>query len=146
LASSLLRILVADDFEPFRRFVCATLQDKLESQTIIEASEGVAAIELAQALQPDLVLLDIGMAKLNGIEAARRILKLSPKSKILFVSQESSADVVQAAFSVGASGYVVKMDVVSELLPAVNAVLSGKTFVGSRFARAGITVNSVRPR
>ena len=144
MASSLLRILVADDFEPFRRFVCATLQDKLESQTIIEASEGVAAIELAQALQPDLVLLDIGMSKLNGIEAAQRILQLSPKSKILFVSQESS--VVQAAFSVGASGYVVKMDVVSELLPAVNAVLSGKTFVGSRFARAGITVNSVRPR
>ena len=144
MASSLLRILVADDFEPFRRFVCATLQDKLESQTIIEASEGVAAIELAQALQPDLVLLDIGMAKLNGIEAARRILKLSPKSKILFVSQESS--VVQAAFSVDASGYVVKMDMVSELVPAVNAVLSGKTFVGSRFARAGITVNSVRPR
>jgi len=144
LASSLLRILVADDFEPFRRFVCSTLQDKLESQTIIEASEGVAAIELAQALQPYLVLLDIGMSKLNGIEAAQRILQLSPKSKILFVSQESS--VVQAAFSVDASGYVVKMDMVSELVPAVNAVLSGKTFVGSRFARAGITVNSVRPR
>ena len=144
MASSLLRILVADDFEPFRRFVCSTLQDKLESQTIIEASEGVAAIELAQALQPYLVLLDIGMSKLNGIEAAQRILQLSPKSKILFVSQESS--VVQAAFSVDASGYVVKMDMVSELVPAVNAVLSGKTFVGSRFARAGITVNSVRPR
>jgi len=144
LASSLLRILVADDFEPFRRFVCATLQDKLESQTIIEASDGVAAVELAQALQPYLVLLDIGMSKLNGIEAAQRILQLSPKSKILFVSQESS--VVQAAFSVDASGYVVKMDMVSELVPAVNAVLSGKTFVGSRFARAGITVNSVRPR
>jgi DNA-binding NarL/FixJ family response regulator len=140
----LLRILVADDFEPFRRFVCATLQDKLESQTIIEASDGVAAVELAQALQPYLVLLDIGMSKLNGIEAAQRILQLSPKSKILFVSQESS--VVQAAFSVDASGYVVKMDMVSELVPAVNAVLSGKTFVGSRFARAGITVNSVRPR
>lgn len=144
MASSLLRILVADDFEPFRRFVCATLQDKLESQTIIEASDGVAAVELAQALQPYLVLLDIGMSKLNGIEAAQRILQLSPKSKILFVSQESS--VVQAAFSVDASGYVVKMDMVSELVPAVNAVLSGKTFVGSRFARAGITVNSVRPR
>jgi len=144
LASSLLRILVADDFEPFRRFVCSTLQDKLESQTIIEASDGVAAVELAQALQPYLVLLDIGMSKLNGIEAAQRILQLSPKSKILFVSQESS--VVQAAFSVDASGYVVKMDMVSELVPAVNAVLSGKTFVGSRFARAGITVNSVRPR
>lgn len=144
MASSLLRILVADDFEPFRRFVCSTLQDKLESQTIIEASDGVAAVELAQALQPYLVLLDIGMSKLNGIEAAQRILQLSPKSKILFVSQESS--VVQAAFSVDASGYVVKMDMVSELVPAVNAVLSGKTFVGSRFARAGITVNSVRPR
>ena len=71
-------------------------------QTIGEASDGEQAIELAQALQPDLILLDIGLPKLNGIEAARRIRELAPRSKIIFCSQESSVDVVQAAFSAGA--------------------------------------------
>jgi len=102
--------------------------------TILEASDGVEAVELAQELQPQLILLDIGMPKLHGIDAARRIRELVPQSKILFVSQESSVDVVQEAFSIGASGYVVKMDVGCELLTAVSAVLRGERFVGSRFA------------
>ena len=86
----------------FRRIVRSILQDKLEVRSIIEASDGVEAIELVQALQPDLILLDIGLPKLNGIKAARRIRELAPRSKILFVSQESSVDIVQAAFSTGA--------------------------------------------
>ena len=139
MATSSIRVLVVDDSEPFRRFVCSILQNKLELRTIVEASDGVEAIELAQALQPDLILLDIGLPKLNGIEAARRIRELAPQSKILFVSQESSVEVVQAAFSVGASGYVVKMDAGSELPTAVKAVLRGERFVGSRFAGHGFT-------
>jgi DNA-binding NarL/FixJ family response regulator len=132
--SSIIRVLVVDDFEPFRRFVCSTLQNKLELRTIVEASDGVEAIELAQALQPALILLDIGIPQLNGIEAARRIRELAPQSKILFVSQESSVDVVKTTFSAGASGYVVKMDAGSELPTAVRAVLRGERFIGSRFA------------
>jgi len=139
LATSSIRVLVVDDFEPFRRFVCSTLQNKLELRTILEASDGAEAIELAQALQPDLILLDIGLPKFNGIEAARRIRDLAPQSKILFVSQESSPDVVQAAFTVGASGYVVKADAERELPSAVKAVLRGERFVGSRFAGHGFT-------
>ena len=127
MATSSIRVLVVDDSEPFRRLVCSTLQNKLELRTIVEAGDGVEAIELAQALQPDLVLLDIGLPKLNGIEAARRIRELAPRSKILFVSQESSVDIVQAAFSVGASGYVVKMDAGRELPLAVKAVLRGES-------------------
>ena len=103
-------------------------------QTIGEASDGEEAIELAQALQPDLILLDIGLPKLNGIEVARRIRDLAPRSKIIFCSQEFSVDIVQAAFSAGAAGYVVKMDAESELLTAVDVVLRGEQFVGRRFA------------
>lgn len=98
------------------------------------------AVELAQALQPDLIVLDVGIPKVNGIEAARRMRELAPQSKVLFVSQESSVDVVQAAFSVGAAGYVVKVDAGSELPTAVEAVLRGDRFVGSRFASHGFTV------
>ena len=134
MAISSIRVLVVDDSAPFRWVVSSILQNKLEFRTIVEVSDGVKAIELAQAMQPDLILLDIGLPKLNGIEAARRIRELAPQSKILFVSQESSVEVVQAVFSLGASGYVVKMDAGSELLTAVDAVLRGERFVGSRFA------------
>ncbi len=139
MATPSTRVLVVDDHEQFRRFLCTTLQNKLELRTILEASDGADAIKLAEALQPDLILLDIGLPKLNGIEAARRIRELAPQSKILFVSQESTVDVVQAAFSAGASGYVVKMDVGNELPAAVEAVLRGERFVGSRFAGHSFT-------
>jgi DNA-binding NarL/FixJ family response regulator len=134
LAPSSIRVLVVDDFEPFRRFVCSTLQNNLELPTIHEAVDGVEAVKLAQALQPHLILLDIGIPKLNGIDAARKIRGLAPHSKILFVSQESSVDVVEGAFSVGASGYVIKMEAGRELMDAVRAVLRGERFVGRRFA------------
>jgi CheY-like chemotaxis protein len=133
LGTSSIRVLVVDDVEAFRRFICSTLHDKLKLRTIFEASDGVEAIEQAQALQPDLIVLDIGLPKLNGIEAARRIRDVSPQSKILFVSQESSLEIVQAAFSVGASGYVVKTDAGRELPTAVKAVLRGEKVVGIRF-------------
>jgi DNA-binding NarL/FixJ family response regulator len=133
LAPSSIHVLVVDDHEPFRRFICSTLQNELELPTIIEASDGVEAVELAQALKPHLILLDIGLPKLNGIDAARRIRELSPQSKILFVSQESSLDVVQGAFSAGASGYVVKIEA-RELMTAVRSVLRGERFIGRRFA------------
>jgi len=134
LATPSIRVLLVDDFAPFRRLLRSTLQDELELGSIVEASDGGEAIEQAQALQPDLILLDIGLPNLDGIEAARRIRELAPRSKILFVSQESSVDIVQKAFSVGASGYIVKMDIGRELLNAVKVVLGGGRFVGSRFA------------
>jgi len=81
-----------------------------------------------------LSLLDIGLPLLNGIDVARQVLKLSPKFKILFVSQESSADVVREALGTGAHGYVAKSDAGRELLIGVSAVLHGDQFVGRRFA------------
>jgi DNA-binding NarL/FixJ family response regulator len=130
LATPLIRILVVDDFEPFRRVVAKVLQQQPELQIISEASDGLEAVQKAEEMQPDLVLLDIGLPNLNGIEVAQRIRTLSPKSKILFVSQETSTDVVQGALASGGSGYVLKMNARNELLTAVNAVLEGKRFVG----------------
>ena len=80
------------------------------------ASDGLEAVQKAEELQPDIIVLDIGLPSLNGIEVARQIRKLSPKSKILFVSQESSAEMVQGALGTGAQGYVVKSDARRELL------------------------------
>ena len=129
-----IRVLIVEDYEPFQRFIASTLQKQPELQVICKASDGLEAVQKAEELQPDLIVLDIGLPSLNGIEVARQIRKLSPKSKILFVSQESSADVVQEAFGTGAHGYVVKSDAGRELLEGVNAVLRGEQFVGNRFS------------
>ena len=114
-------------------------------QIVGQASDGLEAVNQAGALQPDLILLDLGLPGLNGIEAARRIRKLSPKSKILFVSQESAADVVREALSVGALGYVVKAHAGSELLVAVDAVRQGKRFTSSSLAGVAFTDDAEAP-
>jgi len=134
MGTSSVRVLVVDDFEPFRRFVCSTLRDRPEVQVICEVSDGREAVEQAEKLQPDLILLDIGLPRLNGIEAARRIRKLAPQSKILFLSQESSADVVREALSLGGRGYVLKAQAQKDLVAAVKAVLQGKQFVSNGLA------------
>lgn len=125
------RILVVEDFAPFRQFVCSTLGGRPDLQVIGEASDGLEAVQKAEKLKPDLIVLDIGLPTINGIEASRRILKGAPEAKILFVSQESSADVVQEALNLGALGYVVKAHAGSDLLAAVEAVCQGTQFVGS---------------
>jgi len=126
-----IRVLVVEDFAPYRRFILSALASMPDLQIISEVSDGLEAVQTAVELQPDLILLDIGLPSLNGIEAARQIRTLVPESKVIFLTQESSADVVQEARSLGARGYVVKLMAGSELLPAVEAVLSGKTFVSS---------------
>jgi DNA-binding NarL/FixJ family response regulator len=125
------RVLVVEDFLPFRQFVCSRLGTKPELQVVGEASDGLEAVQKAEELKPDLILLDIGLPSLNGIDAARQIRKLSPDSKIIFLSQESSADVMEEALSLGAWAYVVKTRAQSDLLAAVDAVLLGKRFVSS---------------
>ena len=107
---------MVEDYEPFRRFVCSTLERSLDLQIIGEAADGLEAVRKAEELQPDLIVLDIGLPTLNGIEAARVIRRRCPASRILYVSQESSTDVVQEALSVGALGYVIKAHAGSELV------------------------------
>ena len=136
------RILVVDDYEPFRRFVCSTVGQRPDLQVVGEASDGLEAVQKAEELKPDLIVLDIGLPTLNGIEVARRIRKSCPKCKILFMSQASSVDVAQEAFSLGAMGYVVKAHAGGELLAALESVCQGRRFVSkglSDLDRTGAT-------
>jgi len=88
-------------------------------------------VQRAKELQPDLIVLDIGLPTINGIEAARRIRRDAPNAKILFLSENHSSDIVEEAFRLGANGYVVKSNAAEELLPALEMVLQGKRFLGS---------------
>jgi DNA-binding NarL/FixJ family response regulator len=128
---SSVRILVVDDFPQFRQFICSTLGERNGLQVVGEAADGLEAVRRAVELEPDLIAMDIGLPSLNGIEAARQIRRLVPKSKIIFVSQESSFDVIQEALSLGAWGYVVKARAASDLRGAVDAVILGKRFLSS---------------
>ena len=135
MATSSIRILVVEDYEPFRRFVVSVLRQQPELELVCEVSDGVEAVRKAQELQPDLVLLDIGLPLLNGIEVSRQIAHICPQSARVFVSQENSSDMVQGALATGAKGYVAKVDAGSELLIAVNSVLRGEQFLSSSFPR-----------
>jgi DNA-binding NarL/FixJ family response regulator len=126
-----LRILIVDDFEPWRRFVSSALQ-KVDSQILLEVSDGLEAVEKAEDLRPDVILLDIGLPTLNGIKAARRIRDLLPDSKILFLSEENSPEVAEAALEAGGAGYLVKSDAGRELVPAVKALSEGRRYLGAR--------------
>lgn len=127
-------VLVVDDHECWRKFAATTFQRRPGSAVVGEAADGLQAIELAQRLQPDLIVLDIGLPRLNGIEAARTIRDRSPNSKILFLSENRSWDIAQAALSTGAGGYVVKSDAASELLRAAKSVFEGDPYISASLA------------
>lgn len=133
-----IRILVVDDFETWRGFVLSMLQKVWRFRVISDVADGLEAVQKAQELKPDLILLDIALPKLNGMEAARQIRGLSPESKILFLSQESDPEVVRHALSIGAHGYVLKTDADSEMLAAVEAVARGEHFLSSGLAGSQI--------
>ena len=128
-----LRILVVEDFAPFRRFACMALQQRAAFQ-IYEAADGWEAVQKAEELQPDLILLDINLPTLDGFEVAKQVRTLAPHAKLLFVSQESSSDVVRTALSLGALGYVQKVSAATDLMSAIDAVLGGRRFVSSSVA------------
>jgi DNA-binding NarL/FixJ family response regulator len=130
-AMSTIRILVVEDFAPFREFIRSTLGERADLQVICEVGNGLEAVQKAEELKPDLILLDIGLPTLNGIEAARQIRKLAPESKIIFLTQESSDDMVEEALSLGAWGYVLKCRAASDLSAVVEAAILGVRFAGS---------------
>jgi len=146
LAKSTIRILLAEDFEPYRAMVISLLSGNSHFQVICAATDGLEAAEQARLLGPDLILMDIGLPKLNGFEAARRIRELQPASKIVFLTQETDPDVVQEAFKLGALGYASKQKTRSDLLPALAAILEGKRFVSEGLAAGGYAPTNGRDR
>jgi DNA-binding NarL/FixJ family response regulator len=125
------RTLIVEDYEEYRQFLRLTLLKETKFVVVGEALDGLQALQQAEELQPDLILLDLSVPKLNGMEACRRIRKVSPRSKVVILSQESSPDVVEAALRLGAVGYLLKSDAI-DLPQAIDAILHGAVFVSPR--------------
>jgi len=129
------RILIADDHQLIRRGLIATLADRPEWEVVAEATNGREALELARQLQPDIAILDLTMPELNGLDAARQLLTLSPATRILIVTAHGSEQLLREVLEVGAMGYVLKSDADDVLPEAIDAVLRGRTFFTSSLGR-----------
>lgn len=129
--TSVVSVLVVDDFEEWRNTVRTVFQDELQLQVTDEAADGMEAVQKARTLQPDLVVLDISLPGLNGIEATHQIKTVSPRSEVIILSENRSADIVDAALDNGAGAYVVKSACTRELIPAVKAALSGRRLLAA---------------
>ena len=123
-----MRILVADDHEAVRKGVCAILSSRLDIEVCGEASNGQEAIDKAHELKPDLIILDITMPVLNGIDAARIIRQTLPKLPILLLSMHDGKHIIEDARRIGLQGYVSKSEASATLLAAVDALLRNQTF------------------
>jgi DNA-binding NarL/FixJ family response regulator len=133
-----LKLLVADDHEIGRNGVRWLLEAQPGWQVMAEASNGREAVEQAKRLKPDVAVLDIGMPSLNGLEAARQMLKNDPHVKIVILTMHDSDNLVREVLKVGARGYVSKTDAIRDLVTAINAVRSGVTFFTTKVAEVVI--------
>jgi DNA-binding NarL/FixJ family response regulator len=135
------RVLVVDDYEPWHRVVSSILETQAEVKVVGHAFDGLEGVQQAQMLRPELMLLDLGLPRLNGIQAARQIREVSPESRILIVTQTWCAELAELALEIGACGYVVKSEASYELFPAITAVLNGERFLSSS---VGVVATSSR--
>ena len=143
---SAIRILVVDDHEVIRRVICSLLSSDPTLDVVCQTADGEQAVLKARELQPDLVLLDISLPGMSGIEAAKRIRSSSPNSHIIFLSQHDSLQVVESAMRMGGHGYVAKTDAGSELLMAIRTVSAGQEFVSQRIvSQAEQTLARLQP-
>jgi DNA-binding NarL/FixJ family response regulator len=132
---SSVRILIADDHELFRRGLAAELTLVPDWLVAGEAANGREALEMAATLKPDLIVLDLTMPELNGLEAARRIIALEPAARVLILTAHESEQLVREVLSAGAKGYVLKSDAGRILVAALQALLGGGSFFTSKVAR-----------
>jgi DNA-binding NarL/FixJ family response regulator len=126
----IVRILLVDDFDNFRRSMGALIELRPEWVIVAEAADGAEAVRLAQQLQPDIVILDIGLPILSGFAVARQMKNVAPNAKVIFSSANNTSEFVTEAFRAGARAYVYKQDAL-ELLSAIDAVQRGQRFVSS---------------
>jgi DNA-binding NarL/FixJ family response regulator len=136
VAANIIRVLVVDDYGDWRTVIRSMFARDSKLSIAGEAEDGLEAIEKIAGLQPDLIVLDIGLPKLNGLEVLSRARELSPDSKVLMVSEMRSAEIALEALRRGALGYVVKSGAANELLPAVEAAVEGRQFLSNQIAGA----------
>src|SRR5882757_2324448 len=132
-----IRVFVVDDHPVVREMICSLLSQEPALRVICQIADGEEAVEKADELRPDLVVLDIGLPGITGIEAARRIRKASPESKIIFLSQFDSLHMASEVLKVGGQGFVAKIDAGSDLLKAVRTVCAGGRFVSQQIVDQG---------
>ena len=134
---SSVRVLVVHDHAGVRNMICSLLSQESAVNAVFQAANVEEAVTKADLLQPDLVLLDIGLQGITGLEAARQIPKVSPQTKIIFLSQHDSLHMANEALKIGGHGYVSKMDAGTELLKAIQSVREGTRFVSQRIRDQG---------
>jgi len=126
-----IRILVVDDWPEWQRFLQIKLESECNFQIVGLANDGLDGVRQAAELQPDVVLMDLNMPVLNGLDATRRIREVSPCSRVLFISENRCRELVSAAFEAGAGGYILKSDSSSDLMAGIRALLENKQFLSS---------------
>jgi DNA-binding NarL/FixJ family response regulator len=134
-----IRVLLVDDHEIARKGIRSVLTSDASLAVVSEAADGEEAVKRTEELRPDIILLDITLPGISGIQAARKIRVVSPESRIIFLSQHDSIQIAKDALSVGAQGYVVKSDAGRDLLRAIQTVLEGQTFVSRTLIARGWT-------
>lgn len=122
-SSASVRILIADDFAPWRSKVRSVLEREARWNIVFEACDGLEAVHKTVELQPDIVLMDVSMPRLNGIEATKRVRQLSPNSKVIFLTQNTDEDLVTAALEAGAVAYVLKADMTNSLIRTIQSAI-----------------------
>ena len=127
-----IRILVVDDYPPWHKMVRVLLEEHTHLQIVGSAADGMTAINQAKELRPDIILMDIALPGVNGIEAAMRIQQLVPSAAILFLTMNSSAAIASHVLNHGAKGYVLKTTASNDLWPAIQSILQGKQYVSGR--------------
>src|SRR5260370_17494092 len=131
----MLRILIADDHEVVRRGISCISEEHTGREICCEAKDGREAVECANEMKPDVVLLDIGMPGLNGVDAARQIHASLPETRILILTMHDTEQVVQEVLAVGARGFLLKSDAGRDLVAAVEALQHHRTFFTTRVAQ-----------
>ena len=130
-----MRVILVDDHEIMREGMCALLKRRPEVEVIGQAADGRAAVDMARKLRPDVVIMDIGMPNLDGIEATRQMLDENPNLRVMALSTHSDGAIVAKMIKAGATGYMLKESAFSELMDGLNLMAEGKTYLCSKISK-----------